>query len=188
MPPIHDSMDPMHAAPGSALTAHAAPLKDEPGSKKRTLFGDVPEAKRRKFILVEDTQRGARVRVRVMLEQVNMGEMPDSYLQANAVFPRSYYPRQVGTSKEPRELMEWDDEDDESEGAPSAPGKTVVPVRLLDETEAKLSVPRMTTSRRNKELALNELGYRMAWGQARTFNERTLFLQRSRECFPLRLP
>lgn len=183
MPSVHDSMGSMQPQASSLAVPAQSPQKDEPGSKKRTLFGDVPESKRRKFILVEDTQRGTRVRVRVMLEQVNMGEMPDSHLQNTAVFPRSYYPRQIDASgTDPRELMGWDDEDDEGEaGVLPTKGKTLVPVRLLDDTETKLPIPRMTTSRRNKECALNELGYRMSWGQARTFTKRTLFLQRSRK-------
>ena len=62
--------------------AATAPIKNEEdeGSRKRTLFGDVPEAKRRKFILVEDSQRGTRVRVRVSLDQVKMDDMPDAHL------------------------------------------------------------------------------------------------------------
>jgi hypothetical protein len=51
----------------------------------------------------------------------------------------------------------------------------------MDGSDAKLPVPRMTKSRRGKESALNELGYRMSWSQARQFNGRTLFLQRSRK-------
>lgn len=138
---------------------------------------------------MEDQQRGGtRVRIRVMLDHVKMDDMPDSHLRTNAVFPRSYYPRQVGLSAgSPRSQMGWDDEDDEDEGASRTlptRGKTSVTVALMDGSEAKLPVPRMTKSRRNKELALNEMGYRMSWGQARTFDRRTLFLQRSRTSPP----
>ena len=181
MPSVHDSMDPLHAQ-ASSLAAPA--VKEEEESRKRKLFGDVPEAKRRKFILVEDGQRGTRVRVRVMLDLVKMDDMPDAHLKINAVYPRSYYPRQVGSpSGSPRALANWDDEDDEAvgeSGTMPTRGKTMVPVSLMDGSEAKAPVPRMTKSRRNKEIALNELGYRMSWGQTRTFNGRTLFLQRSR--------
>ena len=183
MPSIHDAMDPMHH---QASTLAAPAIKgEEEESRKRKLFGDVPEAKRRKFILVEDGQRGTRVRVRVMLDQVKMDDMPDHHLKLNAVYPRSYYPRQIGSpSGSPRAHASWDDEDDTVVGeAGTMPtrGKTMVPVSLMDGSEAKMPVPRVTKSKRNKEIALNELGYRMSWGQARTFNGRTLFLQRSRE-------
>lgn len=186
MPSVHDAMDPMHGHASTLATPAHASLKDEDEESKRTLFGDLPESKRRKFILVEDQQRGTRVRVRVMLDQVKMDDMPDAHLRINAVFPRSYFPRQMCSPPgSPGGRGIWDDEDDEVEGASgSAPtrGKTLVSVPLMDGSEAKLPIPRMTKSRRAKEVALNELGYRMAWSQARTFNGRTLFLQRSCKC------
>lgn len=188
MPAVPDAMDAMPTQASTLATPITASVKNEDEENKRNLFGDVPESKRRKFILVDDTQRGTRVRVRVMLDQVNMDDPPDSHLRKNAVYPRSYYPRQMRSPPgSPRGRGVWDDEDDtQQEGvAGSAPttGKTLVPVSMMDGSDVELSVPRMTKSRRNKEMALNELGYRMSWGQARTFDGRTLFLQRSRE-FP----
>ncbi|KAK5696156.1 hypothetical protein LTR97_008576 [Elasticomyces elasticus] len=188
MPSVHDVMDSIPSAQALTLTAPARrEVKDEEEESKRALFGDVPESKRRKFILVEDQQRGTRVRVRVMLDQVKMDDMPDAHLRINAVFPRSYFPRQMRSPpSSPRGGRNWGDEDDEVEGASgTAPtrGKTTVAVPLMDGSETTLSVPRMTKSRRNKEVSLNELGYRMAWGQARTFNGRTLFLQRSLDAY-----
>jgi len=183
MPAVPDGMDanmPSHAS--TLATPIATSAKEEDDEKKRHLFGDVPESKRRKFILVDDNQRGTRVRVRVMLDQVNMDEMPDAHLRTNAVYPRSYYPRQMRSPPgSPSARGHWDDEDDLLEGPEAAKGTTLVPVSLMDGTDAKLPVPRMTKSRRAKESALNELGYRMSWSQARQFNGRTLFLQRSRK-------
>lgn len=183
MPAVPDAMDtnmPSHAS--TLATPITAAVKDEDDEKKRHLFGDVPESKRRKFILVDDNQRGTRVRVRVMLDQVNMDEMPDAHLRTNAVYPRSYYPRQMRSPPgSPRARGHWDDEDDVTEGPGGPKGTTLVPVSLMDGSEAKLPVPRMTKSKRGKESALNELGYRMSWSQARQFNGRTLFLQRSRK-------
>lgn len=118
-----------------------------------------------------------------------MDEIPDQQRQINAVYPRSYFDSQVAEpAGSPRTRMGWDDEDDEDDDDPKpTKGRTMVPVKLLDESQVvELPVPRMTTSRRNKEMALNELGYRMSWGQARTFHGRTLFLQRSRELPPSR--
>lgn len=180
MPSIHDSMSSMSQHPSTTLaTPITASVKDEDEDNNRTLFGDVPEAKRRKFILVDDHQRGTRVRVRVMLDQVKMDDMPDAHLRINAVYPRSYYPRQMRSpTGSPRSRGVWDDDDNSLED--SQRGRTFVPVRTM-EGEERLPVPRMTRSRRSNEVALNELGYRMSWGQARTFNGRTLFLQRSRE-------
>lgn len=196
MPSVHDAMDPMpaaaaaHAGSTTLATPITASVKDDgdedaANRQRATLFGDVPESKRRKFILVDDTQRGTRVRVRVMLDQVKMDDMPDAHLRANAVFPRSYYPRQMRSPPgSPRSRGgAWDDDDDDMlQQEDVTRGKTFVPVPLMDGTDARLPVPRITRSRRDKEVALNELGYRMSWGQARTFNGRTLFLQRSRMC------
>lgn len=187
MPAVPDAMDTsMHSHASTLATPIAASssAKEEDEDQKRHLFGDVPESKRRKFILVDDNQRGTRVRVRVMLDQVNMDEMPDAHLRTNAVYPRSYYPRQMRSPPgSPRARGHWDDEDDTAEGSGGAKGTTLVPVSLMDGSETKLPVPRMTKSRRGKESALNELGYRMSWSQARQFNGRTLFLQRSRKWF-----
>lgn len=159
-------MESMH---GHASTLATASVKYEDEEHKRALFGDVPESKRRKFILVDDNQRGTRVRVRVTLDQVKMDDMPDAHLRINAVYPRSYFARQMRSPPgSPRARNNWDDEDDGAEVG--ATGKTQVLVNLMDGSEAKLPVPRMTKSRRDKEVALNELGYRMSWGQARTFN------------------
>ncbi|EME45083.1 hypothetical protein DOTSEDRAFT_43487 [Dothistroma septosporum NZE10] len=186
MPSIADGMDPMHTHASTLATPASISTKKDEEEHKRKLFGDVPESKRRKFILVDDNQRGTRVRVRVMLDQVKMDDMPDAHLRINAVYPRSYFPRQMRSPPgSPRARGNWNDEDDEvEEGNVERPaGETMVPVSLMDGSEAKLPVPRMTTSRRNKEVALNELGYRMSWGQARTFNGRTLFLQRSLDAY-----
>ncbi|KAK1052439.1 hypothetical protein LTR12_014797 [Friedmanniomyces endolithicus] len=191
MPSLHHVMDPVQPQL-SALTAPAATtFKDEEEESKRALFDDLPNSKQRKFILVEDQQRDKRVRVRAILDQVKMDDLPDSHLRTNAVYPRSYFPRQLRSPPgSPHGSRRWDDEDDEDdeevEGASgTAPtrGKTTVAVPMMDGSEGVLSVPRMTKSRRVQEVALNEPGYRMVWGQARTFNGRTLILQRSLDAY-----
>lgn len=189
MPSVQNGMDLMHNHRVDALANPiAASSKDNDEKTQRTLFGGLPASKRRKFILVDDTQRGTRVRVRVMLDQVKMDDMPDAHLRINAVYPRSYYPRQMRSPPHsPRgrgRHVEPDDNDDDIDiegvsGTLPTIGKTMVPVSLMDGSETQLPVPRMTKSWRANEVALNELGYRMSWGQARTFNGRTLFLQRS---------
>lgn len=156
---------------------------DDDEVSSAALFGDLPEAKRRKFILVDDTQRGTRVRVRVMLDQVRMAEMPDSYRKSNSVFPRSWFATEMQDAGAAR--ARWpDDLGDEEGGAREDDGervRTVVPVKLMDDSEVPMGVPRMTRSRRRKEMNLNDLGYRMSWSQSRVFSGRTLFLQRSRK-------
>lgn len=181
MPSIHDSMNSMGQYPSTTLaTPITASVKDDDEDNKRNLFGDLPENKRRKFILVDDPQRGTRVRVRVTLDQYKMDDMPDAHLRVNAVFPRSYYPRQMRSpTATPRSRGLWDDDVESLED--NQRGKTLVPVKTVD-GEDRLGVPRMTRARRDNEVIVNELGYRMTWGQARTFSGRTLFLQRSREC------
>lgn len=63
--------------------------KDQPDRdvQESALFGDLPEGKKRKFILVDDTQKNARVRVKVTLDQVNVQDIPDSYRKQNSVYP-----------------------------------------------------------------------------------------------------
>ena len=181
MPAFQDGMDTQPCI----LTPTSSWIKEEEEDKKLALFGEVPEGKRRKFILVDDPARGTRVRVRVLLDAVKMEEMPDSHLRTNSVFPRSYYPRQMNSPPaSPGHPGNWDDCETDEEVYPHARGRTLVQVPLLDGTQMGLPVPRMSKSRRQRELALNELGYRMSWSQAKTFNERSIFMQKSCK-FPL---
>jgi len=166
----------------SAAAAGRQQEEDEDDDDERNvaLFGDLPEAKRRKFILVDDAQRGTRVRVRVMLDQVKMHEMPDSYRKNNSVYPRSWFATEMQSPPpEPRRGRWPDDVDGGEPGAVEV--KTLVPVPMMDGSEAKVPVPRMNRTKRAKEVTLNDLGYRMSWSQSRVFSGRTLFLQRSRE-------
>ncbi|KAL9086268.1 MAG: hypothetical protein Q9165_007183 [Trypethelium subeluteriae] len=185
LPSSHDGMDQLGAGPhGSAhavATSQAGKESDE--ERNAALFGDLPESKRRKFILVEDTQRGTRVRVRVMLDQVKMDDLPDSYRKGNSVYPRSYFPTEMQSPPtSARGSRFFDDDDDEADESSrdSTVGRTLVPVPMLDGGEAKVPMPRMNRSKRNKEVTLNDLGYRMSWSQSRVFAGRTLFLQRCR--------
>ena len=175
--------------PGSHGTAHpvatSSATKESDEERNSALFGDLPESKRRKFILVEDTQRGTRVRVRVMLDQVKMDDLPDSYRKGNSVYPRSYFPTEMQSPpSSARGSRFFNDDDDDDAGADSREvtvGRTLVPVPMLDGSEAKVPMPRMNRARRNKEVTLNDLGYRMSWSQSRVFAGRTLFLQRCRK-------
>lgn len=183
-----------HGGHGSAPHAVAAStpssrkVEDEDDAETTTaLFGDLPEAKRRKFILVDDAQRGTRVRVRVMLDQVRMAEMPDSYRKNNSVYPRSWFATEMQDTEDPGPQGRWPDDLDEDHvrrGVTTEDTdrvKTMVPVQLMDGSEAKVPLPKMSRGRRKKEVTLNDLGYRMSWSQSRVFSGRTLFLQRSRK-------
>lgn len=152
---------------------------------QRALFGDLPEGKRRKFILVDDPQRGCRVRVKVMLNQVDMDEIPDSYRLSNAVYPRAYFPVQL--KRPPGRVVPGkrylDDHTDDHDGGDDdedkvTVGRTLVPAPSLD-GEVDIAVPRLSRSRHRKDDILNELGYRMSWSQSRMFAGRPGFLQRS---------
>jgi len=169
----HISAHPPHS---SATIATSAKQEEEDTS---ALFGDLPEAKRRKFILVDDTQRGTRVRVRVMLDQVRMAEMPDSYRKSNSVYPRSWFPTEMQSPPPSPRKGRWPEDADDEEST----AQTLVPVPVIDGSETKLGVPRMTRTKRNKEVMLNDLGYRMSWSQSRVFSGRTLFLQRSLDAY-----
>lgn len=190
IPPVtYDAMDAMggHPSNPTAITT-SAPKGD---GRNVELFGDLPEGKRRKFILVDDTQRGARVRVRVMLDQVEMKEIPDSYRKTNSVFPRSYFPMQMQSPTTSTGDSRFPDEDShEDDGDSSRPGRgrTLVPVPMLDGSEREVPMPRISRARRRKEVTLNDLGYRMSWSQSRVFAGRTLFLQRARMFLSLLSP
>jgi hypothetical protein len=183
----------------------------EDDSSPRDLFPDIPEAKKRKFILVEDNVRGSRLRVRVTLEGVNTKEIPDSFRKGSSVFPRSYFPREMQSPPPsptgsrffgedfgvgPGEVE--DDGVEETEGreisrrrgrASAAAGfarereMVVVRVPIGEGQEGEVGVPRMRRAVRGKEVRLNELGYRMAWLQSRVFAGRTVFLQRACKLF-----
>jgi len=163
--------------------------------ERASLFGDIPEAKKRKFILVDDPGKGGRVRVRVTLDTVDIKEIPDSFRKSNSVYPRSWFPLQMQSpppSAHGSRFFQEGDEDDTVEvdggrtGAGSSrgrgsKGKMMVPVPLVDGGEAELGVPRMRKSIRSKEVKLNDLGYRMTWHQSRVFADKTVFLQKACE-------
>jgi hypothetical protein len=158
----------------------ASKEQDEKGEEDNALFGELPEGKRRKFILVEDTQKNARVRVKVTLDQIEMSEIPDSYRKQNSVFPRTYFPVQMQTSPVSARGSRFVEEGDEVDGGVPTIGKTAISVRASD-GEAEVNVPLLSKSKRGREQKMNELGYRMAWGQGRVFSGRPIFLARARK-------
>ncbi|PYH98509.1 hypothetical protein BO71DRAFT_316347 [Aspergillus ellipticus CBS 707.79] len=157
---------------------------DERNPSNEALFGTLPEGKRRKFILVDDNQRGCRVRVKVMLDQVDMDEIPDSYRMSNSVYPRTYFPVQM---RDPpgrvlpgnRYMKDHGLEDDDEN--PTV-GRIMVPAPQID-GDGEIAVPRLSRGRRKAEVLLNDLGYRMSWSQSRVFAGRMLFLQRSLDAY-----
>lgn len=71
-----------------------AAIFDEHGSVRGCLPPTLPAGHRhKKFLVVEDTQNGRRMRIKCALENTDIGEIPDSYCKSNAVFPRSWRPR-----------------------------------------------------------------------------------------------
>lgn len=158
--------------------AMASKDQDEKDEEDNALFGELPEGKRRKFILVEDTQKSARVRVKVTLDQIEMSEIPDSYRKQNSVYPRAYYPVQMQTGPETTRGDRFVEEGDEVDAGQPTIGKTAVSVSTSD-GEADVDVPQISRSKRGREQKLNELGYRMAWGQGRVFSGRPIFLARA---------
>lgn len=164
------------ARPGgtAAMTSRDLEGKNE---EDNALFGDLPESKRRKFILVEDTQKNARVRVRVTLDQIETREIPDSYRKQNSVFPRAYFPVQMQTA-DSSQGGRFAEEGEEVDGGAPTIGKTSVSVQTGN-GEAEVNVPQISKSKRSREQKINELGYRMAWGQGRVFSGRPIFLARA---------
>lgn len=189
-------MGPLGRQPTIATTSSSGPADpitededmEEHNPSNEELFGQLPEGKRRKFILVDDPQRGARVRVKVVLDKVKMDEIPDSYRMTNSVYPRTYFPVQMrdpARSLAPSKRFFRDDtehaDDNLDDAEASTVGRTVVPAPSLD-GERNISVPKLSRRRHRKEVLLNDLAYRMSWSQSRVFAGRMLFMQRSRKC------
>lgn len=186
MAPLRDTgMDHLGRPSTVATSSHKRERSDDSSPDNTALFGDLPESRRRKFILVEDPQRGCRVRVKVMLDQVNMKEIPDSYRKSNSVYPRTYVPVQSPFGHTSRGARFLSDEEGQSGGAgengndDATIGRTVVPVNTVD-GDCEVAVPKLSRRKHDKENILNDLGYRMSWGQSRVFAGRTLFLQKAR--------
>ncbi|KAL2820511.1 hypothetical protein BDW59DRAFT_117199 [Aspergillus cavernicola] len=176
-----------HPAVATSNRVEEVEDNDEHDPSKDDLFGTLPEGKRRKFILVDDTQRGCRVRVKVMLDQVDMNEIPDSYRMSNSVYPRTYFPVQMKSArshalpanryiKDDTETNDGNDDDDAA-----TVGRILVPASQVDDGE--IAVPIISRRRHRKEVLLNDLGYRMSWSQSRVFAGRMLFLQRSLDAY-----
>ncbi|KAG5930705.1 hypothetical protein E4U53_002169 [Claviceps sorghi] len=178
---------------------HSRPHVDAPVG----LFPNIPEAKKRKFILVDDSMRGSRLRVRVTLDGVDTNEIPDSFRKGASVFPRSYFPREMqspppsasGSQFFSEDLLDDDDDDDdgiqETQGRVSGrrgitkSGSQAIEVTVSEGGGggAVVAVPRMRKTRRGKEVKLNDLACRMAWLQSRVFAGRPVFLQRALDTY-----
>jgi hypothetical protein len=177
--------------------AAAAPARERGQANEDSdgLYADVPAARTRKFILVEDNARNSRLRVRVTLGGVDTNEIPDSFRKGSSVYPRTYFPREMqspppsatGAQFFPDDLS--DDGMEETEGreqirrrAARSNGK-IVKASTGDNQEVEVRVPRTTRAQRGREAQLNDLGYRMAWLQSRVFAGRTVFLQRALDSY-----
>ncbi|KAL2269630.1 hypothetical protein VTJ83DRAFT_1814 [Remersonia thermophila] len=164
------------------------------------LFPDLPDVKKRKFILVEDSERNNRLRVRVTLDGVDTREIPDSFRKSSSVYPRSYFPREMQSpppSATGSRFFTDDASDGEDDGVTETEGRaegrgarrranrgrTMVKVPTTEGRVGEVAIPRMRKSFRGKEVRLNDLGYRMAWLQSRVFAGRTVFLQRALDCY-----
>lgn len=73
------------------------------------------------------------------------------------------------------------DDMDADHGAPTI-GRMTVPC-TTSEGESQVEVAQLTRGKRERERKVNELGYRMAWGQGRVFSNRPIFLARARESY-----
>lgn len=189
MPPLlrNNNLSSLSRHPTIATSAHMDSTDhniDEQGPTNDDLFSHLPDGKRRKFILVDDPQRGCRVRVKVVLDKVNMDEIPDSYRESNAVYPRTYFPVQMRDENRvvPAKRFFRDDSEQGDDPEACTIGRTTVPAPSL-EADADIEVPKLSRKKHRKDLLLNDLGYRMSWSQSRVFAGRMLFLQRSCECF-----
>lgn len=192
MPSLQDTLSNGH--PIAARRAGSNPPgADEPEG----LFPDIPEAKKRKFILVEDSDRQSRLRVRVTLDGVDTREIPDSFRKSSSVYPRSYFPREMqspppsatGSRFFQEDLTDMEDDGNtDTDGRRAGRGlggrgKTMVKAPCNEGSDLEIAVPKLRKAMRGKEVRLNDLGYRMAWLQSRVFAGRPVFLQRALDCY-----
>lgn len=70
-------------------------------------------------------------------------------------------------------------EDTEPDDDAPTVGRMTIPC-TTSEGESQVEVSRLTRGKRDREQKINELGYRMAWGQGRVFSNRPIFLARAR--------
>lgn len=196
MPSLQDTLSNGHHPVAAARRGGSrAPGVDEP----ENLFPDIPEAKKRKFILVEDSDRQSRLRVRVTLDGVDTREIPDSFRKSSSVYPRSYFPREMQSpppSATGSRFFQDDMSDAEDDGNAETEGRRAgrgvggrgrsmvkVPATSSEGGEVEVAIPKLRKGFRGKEVRLNDLGYRMAWLQSRVFAGRPVFLQRALDCY-----
>lgn len=188
MPPIHDGLGGPHHS-----TIAARRMSRDDDKNPEGLFPDIPDAKKRKFILVEDSKRNSRLRVRVTLEEVNPKEIPDSFRKSSAVFPRSYFPREMQSPPPSATGSRFFEDDLSDDGVEVDGGRTgrarrsnmrervMVKVPISEGSDDEVAIPRIRKGSRIKEVRLNDLAYRMAWMHSRVFAGKTVFLQRARK-------
>ncbi|KAI1401484.1 hypothetical protein F4819DRAFT_486511 [Hypoxylon fuscum] len=190
MPPIHDGLGGPHHS-----TIAARRMSRDDDKNPEGLFPDIPDAKKRKFILVEDSKRNSRLRVRVTLEEVNPKEIPDSFRKSSAVFPRSYFPREMQSPPPSATGSRFFEDDLSDDGVEVDGGRTgrarrsnmrervMVKVPISEGSDDEVAIPRIRKGSRIKEVRLNDLAYRMAWMHSRVFAGKTVFLQRALDCY-----
>lgn len=198
-PQMHNGMAglPDHAAvsastgiPTAASTKREA--SSSPERKHSALFGDLPDGKKRKFVVVNDPENANKgVRVKFNLNEVNLAAIPDSYRKEHSVYPRSWYPVQMqlspGSRGERGRFARAREEDAEEgdDGLALHVGNVMVKVPMLEGREGQLKVPGLGRRARAREERLNELGYRICWNAIRVMDNRVVFLQRSCESHPI---
>lgn len=162
-------------------------------------------AKNRKFILVQDPERldkDAKVRIRVTLNGVDTREIPDSFRKSASVFERSYFPREMqspppsptGSTFFANDLGSAPDDDGnvQTDGRGLTASRrdrmvVMVKVPLPNGEETELPVPRTKKAFREKEIRINDLGYRLSWLQSRTFHQRKTYLQKALDGYRSRI-
>ena len=197
MPPqLHNGIDTIsnHATVSASTGALEMSTRNEgstsPDPTHDPVFGDIPLAKRRKFVVINDVEKNNKgVRVKFDLQAVPIHEAPDSYRRINSVYPRAWYPTQMQLSPRSRHgkgrFVRTREEDVggqmEVDGEGDQRGTVLVKMPMLEGREEELKVPGLGRRVREKEEKLNDLGYRMSWSQSRSFANRVLFLQHGRK-------
>ncbi|RAL64911.1 hypothetical protein DID88_001504 [Monilinia fructigena] len=121
--------------PGHPITAQSKPDDDD----SVDVFGNVPEAKKRKFILVEDPIKQSRTHSERATQSINVLWFP---LQMQSPPPSAHGSR----------FFEEEDTDDEVDGGRgrSRRGRKMFTVQLPDGNEGEIPIPRMQSSQTSR--------------------------------------
>ncbi|KAF8473799.1 hypothetical protein BDZ91DRAFT_789383 [Kalaharituber pfeilii] len=155
-PNMHDGMETMGSSSNqttAVATSAPAANADSAANDSKSLFGDIPDSKRRKFILVDDPHRGSRVRCVYTPDNPPLDKDGDDTIHASEItiplldgshLPVSAPPPNPGKRRKERQLTELGYRMSWSQSRVFA-GRTMFLQRALDAYRNKMRSSMMAT-------------------------------------------